>query len=300
MIAFGYYGGKFSHLDLILALLPSNHTHYCEPFGGSAAVLINRDPAEVETYNDLDSEVSNFFTCLRDNGDELLRLISLTPSHAKNWSAPTLRTPDSAVWNGRDVSSFARARRAPAWRKPAARAAGHTASSHPAPEWPVQSRGGSGASRVSPEIVQRLQRVQIENAPAIEVIRRYDSPATLFYCDPPYPHQARGDAKAYGFEMTDQEHQELAAVLHRIEGAAAVSSYRCPLRDDLYHDWTRVDSPSHLCNSSKTTRIESVWVNYDPPALTEIPAEAHPAEAQSELRLLERESRKPRRTNGRS
>ena len=36
------------------------------------------------------------------------------------------------------------------------------------------------------EIVQRLQRVQIENAPAIEVIRRYDSPGTLFYCDPPY------------------------------------------------------------------------------------------------------------------
>lgn len=35
------------------------------------------------------------------------------------------------------------------------------------------------------EIVQRLLRVQMENAPAIDVIRRYDSEETFFYCDPP-------------------------------------------------------------------------------------------------------------------
>ena len=79
MIAFGYYGGKFSHLDFILPLLPSSYPLYCEPFGGSAAVLINRKPAEVETYNDVDSEVANFFACLRKRGEELIRLISLTP-----------------------------------------------------------------------------------------------------------------------------------------------------------------------------------------------------------------------------
>ena len=71
MIAFGYYGGKFSHLDFILPLLPTSYQHYCEPFGGSAAVLINRKPAAVETYNDIDSEVANFFACLRDDGEEL-------------------------------------------------------------------------------------------------------------------------------------------------------------------------------------------------------------------------------------
>ncbi len=37
MIAFGYYGGKFSHLDFLLPLLPTTFTHFCEPFGGSAA-----------------------------------------------------------------------------------------------------------------------------------------------------------------------------------------------------------------------------------------------------------------------
>ena len=79
MIAFGYYGGKFSHLDFILPLLPTHYQHYCEPFGGSAAVLINRPPAPVETYNDLDSEVANFFRVLRDDSDALIRRIALTP-----------------------------------------------------------------------------------------------------------------------------------------------------------------------------------------------------------------------------
>src|SRR5438094_2840692 len=79
MIAFGYYGGKFSHLDFILPLLPTTYRHYCEPFGGSAAVLINRKPADVETYNDIDSEVANFFACLREDGEELIRHIGLTP-----------------------------------------------------------------------------------------------------------------------------------------------------------------------------------------------------------------------------
>ncbi len=59
LIAFGWYGGKFSHLDWLLPLLPECH-HYCEPFAGSGAVLLNRPPSPVETYNDLDGEVANF------------------------------------------------------------------------------------------------------------------------------------------------------------------------------------------------------------------------------------------------
>lgn len=42
VIAFGWYGGKYSHLNWLLPLLPSCY-HYCEPFGGSAAVLLNRE-----------------------------------------------------------------------------------------------------------------------------------------------------------------------------------------------------------------------------------------------------------------
>src|SRR5262249_19727459 len=77
-IAFGWYGGKFSHLDWLLPLLPKCH-HYCEPFSGSAAVLLNRTSSPVETYNDIDGEVVNFFRILRDHKDELIEAIGLTP-----------------------------------------------------------------------------------------------------------------------------------------------------------------------------------------------------------------------------
>src|SRR3954469_20339878 len=77
-IVFGWYGGKFNHLDWLLPLLPDAH-HYCEPYSGSGAVLLNRGPSPVETYNDIDGDVVNFFRVLRDRPDELIRSIALTP-----------------------------------------------------------------------------------------------------------------------------------------------------------------------------------------------------------------------------
>jgi len=111
-------------------------------------------------------------------------------------------------------------------------------------------------------IAQRLLRVQIENRPAIEVIKRYDSPETLFYCDPPYPHESRGDIHAYGFEMTDEEHEELAEVLHSVKGKVAISSYRCHLMDKLYWDWKCIEAPEKICHSVKEPRREALWMNY--------------------------------------
>jgi len=113
-----------------------------------------------------------------------------------------------------------------------------------------------------PEIAERLLRVQIENRPACDVIQLYDDPGTLFYCDPPYVHITRGDNNAYGFEMDEVEHRELAAVLNDIAGKAAVSGYRCDLMDDLYKDWRRYDAVPKHCHSIKQLRQESIWMNY--------------------------------------
>lgn len=113
-----------------------------------------------------------------------------------------------------------------------------------------------------PQVAQRLLRVQIENRPAIDVIRLYDDKATLFYCDPPYPHESRGDTKAYGFEMNDQEHVELAGAINQVIGKAAVSGYRCDLMDTLYKGWNRFDAPPKKCHSVKATRSETLWMNY--------------------------------------
>jgi DNA adenine methylase len=119
-----------------------------------------------------------------------------------------------------------------------------------------------GSVSMLPSIADRLLRVQMENRPALEVIRLYDSRETLFYCDPPYPHESRGDSKAYGNEMTNEEHTDLSRALHRIRGKAAISGYRCDLMDMLFKDFKRHDAPAKLCHSVKKTRQEALWVNY--------------------------------------
>lgn len=262
LIAFGWYGGKYSHLEWLLPVLPKTR-HYCEPFGGSAAVLINREPSPIETYNDVDGEIANFFRVLRNNKDALVEAIGLTP-----FSREEFKKAISEPLDG--LSELERARRFYVRARQVRTGLAQTASSGRWAHCRLTSRAGMagavsrwlGAVEALPEIAQRLLRVQIENGPAIEVIERYDSPDTLFYCDPPYPHESRGDGNAYGYEMTDDGHRELAAVLHRIEGKAALSGYRCDLLDELYGDWNRFEATEKNCHSVKQLRREVLWTNY--------------------------------------
>ena len=119
-----------------------------------------------------------------------------------------------------------------------------------------------GSVDTLPFIAERLLRVQIENRPATEVIQLYDSTGTFFYCDPPYPHESRGDSKAYGYEMSDEEHAKLAALLRKVKGKVAISGYRCDLMDRIYRGWKRGDAPAKLCHSIKKSRREALWMNY--------------------------------------
>ncbi|HYT06390.1 MAG TPA: DNA adenine methylase [Rugosimonospora sp.] len=262
LIAFGWYGGKYSHLEWLLPLLPACH-HYCEPFGGSAAVLVNRVPAPVETYNDLDGEVTTFFRVLRDDGDRLVRAIGLTPFSREEFFI-------ACSTNGRRVSDFERARRFFIRARQVRTGLAQTASIGRWANCKNTTRAGMsgvvsrwlGSINMLPEIAERFLRVQIENRPALELIRLYDDGETLFYCDPPYPHSSRTDCKAYGNEMTDYEHTELARALRRIKGKAAMSGYRCDVMDTLYKDFRRCDAPAKLCHSVKKRRQEALWVNY--------------------------------------
>ena len=260
-IAFGWYGGKYSHLTFLLPLLPQTK-HYCEPFGGSAAVLLNREPSPVETYNDLDSELVNFFRVLRNQKEALIEQIGLTP-FSKEELAIAATAPEE------EISDLERARRFFVCARQVRTGLAQTASVGRWAHCRLTSRAGM-AGAVSrwlgsvdglAEIAQRLLRVQIENAPAVEVIDRYDSEQTLFYCDPPYVHESRGDSNAYAFEMTDDEHRELAERLHSVDGYVALSGYHCDLMDELYGDWTSVEYTKRA-HSVKQDRTEVLWVNY--------------------------------------
>ncbi|HEU5227940.1 MAG TPA: DNA adenine methylase [Ktedonobacteraceae bacterium] len=263
LIAFGWYGGKYSHLNWLLPLLPKT-THFCEPFGGSAAVLLNRAPSSIETYNDLDSEVVTFFRVLREQKEALIQAIGLTPFSREEFELAISPQTES-------ISDLERARRFFVRARQVRSGLAQTASSGRWANCLLTSRAGMGGA-VSrwlgsveglSEIVQRLLRVQIENSPAIDVINRYDSEETLFYCDPPYPHDSRGDNNAYAYEMTDEQHQELAEALHRVKGKVAISGYHGNLMDKLYANWQCFQAVPKNCHTSKGERTEVLWVNYE-------------------------------------
>lgn len=261
-IVFGWYGGKFSHLDWLLPLLPKTD-QYCEPFAGSAAVLLNRSPSKVETYNDIDGDVVNFFQIARDRPEELTRAIALTPFSREEFYR-AIHAPTAGV------SKLERARRFYVRARQARTGLAQTATLGRWANCKNTSRAGMsgvvsrwlGGVDALPEIAERLARVQIENRPALDIVKLYDDKNTLFYCDPPYVHSTRGDSKAYGFEMMDDEHIQLAVALNKLKGKAAISGYRCDLMDTLYKGWKRFDAPYKQAHSIKQIRQECLWMNY--------------------------------------
>ena len=159
IIAFGWYGGKYSHLDWLLPLLPPVH-HYCEPFGGSAAVLINRLPSPVETYNDIDGEVVNFFRVLRDQKERLVEAIGLTPFSREEFELALQEPTDGLTDLERARRFFVRARQVRT-------GLAQTASTGRWAHCRLTSRAGMagavsrwlGSVEDLPEIVQRLLRI---------------------------------------------------------------------------------------------------------------------------------------------
>ncbi|MDE0471778.1 MAG: DNA adenine methylase [Ekhidna sp.] len=263
-IAFGWYGGKFSHLKWILPKLPEC-THFCEPFGGSAAVLLNREPSPVETYNDLDGELVNFFRVLRNQKEDLMFAIGMTPFSRKEFELAI-----NTNYNDPEISGIEKARRFYIKARQVRTGLAQTASIGRWANCLKTSRAGMsgavsrwlGSIEGLEDIAARLLRVQIEHDDALAVIERYDSHETLFYCDPPYAHDSRADINAYKYEMIDIDHINLANVLKRVKGKVAISGYRGDLYDQLFKDWNRHTGPTKKALSIKELRTEILWTNF--------------------------------------
>ena len=228
-------------------------------------MLLNRIPAPVETYNDLDGEVVNFFKVLRESKDELIQAIGLTP-----FSRREFQLAIESNGNGRGLSELERARRFFIRARQVRTGLAQTASAGRWANCLATSRAGMagavsrwlGSVESLEYIAARLLRVQIENDDAIEVIHRYDSRGTLFYCDPPYPHESRGDSKAYRYEMSDENHEKLAGVLRSVKGRVAISGYKCDLMERLYKGWHVHSAKPKKALSIKSERTEILWTNY--------------------------------------
>ncbi len=258
--ALRYHGSKYALSGWIIGHFP-RHECYVEPYGGGAGVLLQKSRSWLEVYNDLDQQVVNFFRVLREQPDDLVRQIELTPYAKVEWE---LSYSDAA-------EPLEQARRF--YVRSYMNIAGATSQWRSG--WRRQKvvTKQNGKRRMTPApisfmrvdhlyaIANRLKGVQIECDQARAVIERYDTPETLFYLDPPYPSSTRGRWKktAYAHEMSDEEHRELAGTLQGIAGMAIISGYRCELYDNLYPDWTRVERNVRVNGAGHA--IESLWLS---------------------------------------
>lgn len=259
-----YHGGKFRLAPWILSFFPP-HRCYVEPFGGAASVLMLKERVGAECYNDLDGAVVNVFRILRDpsSAAELQRRVALTPfARAEfDWSYEQ-PVDDIDAAHKLIVRSFMGHGSDSATRgcRTGFRSKLTDGRALPAYEW------ATWADAI-PTFTHRLSGVLIEQRDAIEVIQRMDADGTLFFVDPPYMHSTRSaltgrSAKTHGYrhEMTDEDHQDLAAVLHSARGMVVLSGYPSGLYDDhLYSNWERHER-RHMADGAKA-RTEVVWLN---------------------------------------
>lgn len=89
-----YPGAKNRLASWIVSHIPP-HKVYCEPFLGSGAVFLNKEPAYNEILNDIDDDIYNFFKVVRENPEEICRLIETTPYSRTEYSAAYIDEPVS-------------------------------------------------------------------------------------------------------------------------------------------------------------------------------------------------------------
>jgi len=274
-----WFGGKGQMQAKLLPLLPQ-HREYVEPFFGGGSVFFAKSPAKVETINDLDSAVTEFFRVLRDQPEEFLRLARLTPYSRElyreccaTWSEETDDVRRAWRW-------WVIARQSFSGRFESGWSSYVTKSSHSM----AQTCGGFLSSIDQlPEVITRLRQTQIENAPALRVLERYTTPTSLAYLDPPYVSSTRRGG-GYSCEMTDTDHAELVEALLRLPGRFVLSGYVHAIYKPLEAaGWTRIDFETICYVTAKTRatgiqgagsalakqpRTESVWL--DPTTAAEV------------------------------
>lgn len=261
---FPYFGGKGFLAERIISLFPK-HNCYVEVFGGSAAVLLAKPPSTVEVYNDLNSRVVNFFRVLREGElrNKLIKRLRLTPFSKEVFNELLDKVIDGELgydpiidaWSFYAVSRMCFSgimQKGIGWKHAATR---------------NFSRQYIREIERFDDVGKRLMEVQIENSEWRKILNTYDSPDTLFYCDPPYLPETRNFGKKgqYQNEMTPEDHADLINVLKTIKGKVLLSGYKNELYDSLAWEFDEYDVP---CKTSRTScaenhrRTEVIWKNY--------------------------------------
>lgn len=251
-----YPGSKWSLAKWIISLFPEHHS-YLEPFFGSGAILFNKPRSNIETVNDLDGSVVNLFEWIKHDPERLAHEIYYTPYARQVYEDAFASVPEDSL--GKAVNFYIRLNMGHGFRTTGEKVG-----------WKndVQGREKAYAAidwcRLPEKIMQaaeRLRGVQIENKPALELIKRFNSPKVLVYADPPYVLSTR-HGKQYRYELDDQGHSALLDVLLVHRGPVVLSGYDNDIYRDRLKGWRREETVCYTQVGSR--KQEVVWMNFEP------------------------------------
>lgn len=222
---FPWPGGKTKSLKNILPHLPYR-TSYIEPFGGSGAVLLARQPSDLEVFNDRYSGITVFYRCLRDSQksrDLVNRLSAILHSREEFvWCKETWENCDDEVeraarWYYTIMFSFGSIGRN------FGRGTGDNAQ--------LAQKTANHVLEFD-QLHARLRQVVIENQDYKNILHDFDNPDAVFYLDPPYYKVYKG---TYKCEIPDEEHKVMLNHIMEMQGFVALSGYD----NELYnkYDW---------------------------------------------------------------
>ena len=252
-----YPGSKKRIASWIIKHMPPHHS-YLEPYFGCGAVLFAKQPAPIETVNDLDGEVVNFFRVIRDpeSREKLQEWIAYTPYARQVYDDVFLREPEDEVERAacfavKSMQShgFRMTRDSGGWKKDVN-----------GREYAYAVRYWNELPECIAEMAIRLKQVQIENRPALELIKAFNHENVLIYADPPYVLSTRS-RKQYRHEMEDSDHEELLETVLQSQARIMISGYESEMYNDYLQGWRKVHFTS--CAEGGRRRQEVVWMNYE-------------------------------------
>jgi len=209
-----YWGGKQTLVPELLPLIPT-HNLYCEPFAGGAALFWSKPASNVEVVNDINGEIGNFYTQIRDGFVELNHHVqnSLHSREAYGdalhvYSRPSMFSAVKRAWAFWVLTNQGWCGKIGSWGYGIA-------------ENRSECKNLFKKSQFDAVLSERLQKVQIECNDALKVISSRDRDDSFFYVDPPYFNSNMGHYAGY----TEGDYKNLLDLLSQLKGKFLMSSY---------------------------------------------------------------------------
>lgn len=218
-------------------------------------MLMKKPRTYAEVYNDLNDDLFNFFSVLRDRPIELKESLQLTPFARREFELAHVNHPDPVEKARRLVirsfMGFGSDSACDPTRSSGFRANSSKSGTTPAHDW-------MNYPDAIDSFANRLKGVTIENRDAFECMAAHDGLGTLHYVDPPYMPETRKRVGAYRHEFSTADHEKLLGFLTTLKGSVVLSAYESEAYNTALVGWEKITKATYA--DGARPRTEVLWI----------------------------------------